>query len=55
MSNCETIIFISDNNCIEIYIKENKLKEQIIYNLKNNEINRNIKILENDGRYKMYI
>lgn len=54
-SNCEFILLISDAVSVEMYFKDNYLKEQIIKNINSINIKFNIKTLENDGRYIMSV
>lgn len=54
-SDCELIVLVYDNEFIEIYMKENKLKEKIIQNLVTMGISYEIKTRENDGRYVMKV
>lgn len=54
-SNCQLILLISDVFDVEIYFKENELKNLILNNLKENNIDYNIKTAENDERTIMYV
>ena len=54
-SNCEFILLISDAVYVEMYFKDNYLKEQILKNINSMNIKFNIKTLENDGRYIMSV
>lgn len=54
-SNCEFILLISDAVYVEMYFKDNHLKEQILKNINSMNIKFNIKTLENDGRYIMSV
>lgn len=54
-SNCSLILLISDSSDIEIYFKDNELKNQVINNLKRLNIKYEETTLENDTRTKMYV
>ena len=54
-SNCSLILLISDSSDIEIYFKDNELKNQIINNLKRLNIEYEETTLENDTRTKMHV
>lgn len=54
-SNCELIILIYDAIFVEIYFKDNKLKELILSNLNKMKIKYSCKTLENDQRYTMHV
>jgi hypothetical protein len=54
-SKCSLIILISDSSDIEMYFKDNELKEQIINNLKSLNIKYEETTLENDTRTKMHV
>lgn len=54
-SECEYILLIIDCECVEIYFKENKFKELTMQYVEENNIKNEIKTLENDGRYHMFI
>jgi len=54
-SDCQLIILISDVFDVEIYLKDNELKDLIIQNLKENNISYKFKTKDNDGRNVMYV
>ena len=54
-SNCSLILLISDSSDIEIYFKDNELKNQVINNLKRLNIEYEETTLENDTRTKMHV
>ncbi len=54
-SDCELILLFNDNEFIEIYMKENELKEKILQNLSSKGILYEIKTRENDGRTIMMV
>lgn len=54
-SDCELIMLISDCNFIEMYFKNNELKEIIMRNVKKLELDYIEKRVETDGRKKMEI
>lgn len=54
-SNCEMIVLISDCNYLEIYFKNNKLKEMVLNNLEILGIKYDKKFAESDGRTIMKI
>ena len=54
-SNCSLILLISDSSDIEIYFKDNELKNQVINNLKRLNIKYEETTLENDTRTKMHV
>lgn len=54
-SNCSLILLISDSSDIEIYFKDNELKNQIINNLKRLNIKYEETTPENDTRTKMHV
>ena len=49
-SDCELVLLVSDNSCIELYFKDNELKNKILNNIKKMKINYNIKTIHNDCR-----
>lgn len=54
-SNCEMIILIYDAIFVEIYFKNNELKEIILSNLNKMHIKYSYKTLDNDQRYIMHV
>ena len=54
-SKCSLIILISDSSDIEMYFKDNELKDQIINNLKSLNIKYEETTLENDTRTRMHV
>lgn len=54
-SNCSLILLISDSSDIEIYFKDDELKDQVINNLKRLNIKYEETTLENDTRTKMHV
>ncbi len=54
-SSCKLILLIIDGKELEIYFKDEKLKEQIMLNLKNKKYKYNIKTIESDGRTRMSV
>ena len=54
-SNCQLVILIYDLENVEIYFKDNYLKEKILLNLSFLNIKYKIKTLKNDGRTSFYV
>lgn len=54
-SNCSLILLISDSSDIEIYFKDNELKNQVINNLKRLNIEYEETTIENDTRTRMHV
>ena len=54
-SNCSLILLISDSSDIEIYFKDNELKNQVINNLKRLNIEYEETTIENDTRTGMHV
>lgn len=54
-SDCELLVLIHDVTYVEIYFKDNELKNQILNNLDNLKIDYRIKTSDNDERYIMYV
>lgn len=54
-SDCQFILLVTDNRYIECYFKDENIKKVFLNNLKENNISYEIKTVENDGRYMMYL
>lgn len=54
-SSCEFILLINDGSFVEMYFKNNKIKNIILNNLKDMNIDYIVKTKENDNRYIMSV
>ncbi len=54
-SDCQLMVLITDVSYVEIYFKNDELKNQIIKSVEDLNIEYSIKTIDSDGRYTMHV